>query len=289
MKQPRKRGVQSSMTGKSIRWGFGMICGTSMTRMSWSSGKKDSKDNCSEFNTIYWKMNPKLREQSCNETKGCSYSSENGVCLQNNQKQITRDIDIISTPNKIKSLVVKRDSGDIVVAIEGLMKESFTSSLADSIEKSHEAAHEVAKALVLDVLHDCSNIQHVGTILSHIFTDETVLSSTRALAYFYLHTNVSIGNILWQLNWLRFYYCRGGGKVSSFIFFTLPDPQVYSEIELINQFLLWSQQKEFRDVVYPIVIWSFQQEESVVKPLGEIAGESLKELQVYTSFQSLVI
>ena len=197
----------------------------------------------------------------------------------------------ITTTNKIKSLIVQRDSGDIVVAIEDLMKESFTSSVADSIEKSYEVAHEVAKTLVLDVLEDSSNIQNVGTILSHIFVDETVLSSTRALTYFYLQTNDSMKNIFWQLNWLRFYYCRGGGKVSCLLLHSVtdldldpPSPhQVYSEIELINQFLLWSQQKEFRDVVYPIVIWSLEQVETV-KPLSVIAGESLKELQVSYPF-----
>jgi hypothetical protein len=269
------------MEGKSIRWIFGMIYGTSMTRLVMNSEKSDRENVCNEFNSMYWKMNPKFREKKCIERRGCSFHTGDGKCLPNNQT-LNQDIEISSASNKIKSLVVKRDSGDIVVAIEGLMKESFTSSLADSIERSHEAAHEVAKALVLDVLHDSSNIQHVGTILSHIFADETVLSSTRALAYFYLHTSESMSNILWQLSWLRFYYCRGGGKVlfpiSSFLNHLAP--QVYSEIEAINQFLLWSQQKEFRDVIYPIVIWSLEQDESVVKPLGQIAGDSLKELQV---------
>jgi hypothetical protein len=42
---------------------------------------------------------------------------------------------------------------------------------------------------------------------------------------------------------------------------------------------MWSQQQEFRDVVYPIVIQTLQQRGTVVEPLGQIAGESLKELQ----------
>lgn len=160
---------------RSWRWGVVMMSGMSLTRISLSSNESKDKGN----------------------------QGEKGTKTQQ-----------ITTTNKIKSLIVQRDSGDIVVAIEDLMKESFTSSVADSIEKSYEVAHEVAKTLVLDVLEDSSNIQHVGTILSHIFVDETVLSSTRALTYFYLQTNDSMKNIFWQLHWLRFYYCRGGGKVS---------------------------------------------------------------------------
>lgn len=53
-----------------------------------------------------------------------------------------------------------------------------------------------------------------------------------------------------------------------------------SEIELINQFLIWSQQQEFRDILYPILIQTFQHRESVLEPLGIIAADSLKCAQV---------
>lgn len=189
-------------------------------KCSYVSFNNDSSDDntsrCQDFNSIYWKMRYN-RKESCQQA-GCDFEGNKwfGKCKSLNVSHDAR-MNLKapnSGPNPIYSLLVTKDSSeDVIIAIEGLMKDKFTSTVADSIEKSHEAAHEVAKALVLDVLRETSNIEHVGTILSHIFADETVLKSTRALAYFYLHTDETMDSISYQLNRLRFYYCRGGGKV----------------------------------------------------------------------------
>jgi hypothetical protein len=190
---------------------------THLWRSSASESSTDGKDSsCVDYNAIYWKINQKSRERKCEAMAGCVFEGIGwqGRCQKvSNQSDKRHQPPRPSTSNQIYSLLVKKDSEDVVVAIEGLMKESFTSSVADSIEKSHEVAHEVAKAIVLDVFHDTDNIQHLGTLLGRIFADDSVLSSTRALAYFYLHIDPTMTSLLWQLNWLRFYYCRGGGKV----------------------------------------------------------------------------
>jgi hypothetical protein len=205
------------------RWSGGflvVICGSNhlCRKFSENSNHVSSKEinSCEEYNSIYWKMNQKTREMKCEQVtgNGCAFEGRGwtGKC-QPLQRPGTRPQSSKSTSNHIYSLLVKKDSEDVVVAIEGLMKETFTSSVADSIEKSHEVAHEVAKAIVLDVFQNTDNIQHLGTLLGRIFADETVLSSTRALTYYYLHIDPTMTSLMWQLNWLRFYYCRGGGKV----------------------------------------------------------------------------
>jgi hypothetical protein len=178
-------------------------------------------DQCHEYNSLYYRISgleSNEREKKCNRQIGCYFEGIgwNGQCKTLAVKGKNQKLSLSSsTPDRIYSLLVTNEkNSDVVVAIEGIVKESITSSVADSIEQSHEAAHEVAKELVIQVLQNTDNVQNVGIFLERIFSDESVLESTRSLSYFHLHTSSTLRNILYQLNWLRFYYCRGGGKVS---------------------------------------------------------------------------
>eukprot|EP00602_Paraphysomonas_sp_CaronLab_P010487 CAMPEP_0185027264 /NCGR_PEP_ID=MMETSP1103-20130426/12087_1 /TAXON_ID=36769 /ORGANISM="Paraphysomonas bandaiensis, Strain Caron Lab Isolate" /LENGTH=272 /DNA_ID=CAMNT_0027561167 /DNA_START=263 /DNA_END=1081 /DNA_ORIENTATION=- len=168
------------------------------------------------------------------------------------------------------ALLLEDDSKSPVVAIEVMMKESITSSVADSIVKSHEAAHQVSKALIIELLQNEENVHTLGIILRNCFSSEPVLGPVRWLSYYYLHTDATLENILWQLEWQRSWFFRGPGKV-------------YTEAELMRLFLWWSQQEGFRQVVHPLVVWALEQQEAAVVPASDAAAQAIKYNEGYAA------
>jgi hypothetical protein len=77
----------------------------------------------------------------------------------------------------------------------------------------------VAKELVIEVrvmlktiLYE-GTVNELGSLLGMCFAYPTVQAPIRSLAYFYLHTDNTMDNILWQLEWQRHYFFSGDGKV----------------------------------------------------------------------------
>jgi hypothetical protein len=205
--------------------------------------RKDDKPRklasvCDKYNSLFYRLQSKRRISLCSDEVGCIFEGmgRKAVCKEstalerpvgslpvkpeNHIKSENNENVTLETPEKPEkySLVLENEragSDSPVLAIEILMKESFTSSVADSIVNAHEAAHQVSKALVIEVLQNKENVNKLGILMRNCFAYETVRAPVRDLAYFYLHTNDSMENILWQLQWQRGYWFQGGGKVSS--------------------------------------------------------------------------
>ena len=56
--------------------------------------------------------------------------------------------------------------------------------------------------------------------------------------------------------------------------------QIYTVIELINQFINWSQQQEFHPLVTSLLISTLKQQDSVISPLSKIVAEAIHGTQV---------
>jgi hypothetical protein len=56
-------------------------------------------------------------------------------------------------------------------------------------------------------------VNELGTLLGMCFSYPTVQCPVRAWAYYYLHTETTMSNILWQLEWQRKYFFSGDAKV----------------------------------------------------------------------------
>jgi hypothetical protein len=181
-----------------------------------------NKNACQEFNTFYWKMRGGDRPAACMQDIGCKFvgSGRNGTCVPVHTLNSKR---ASNADSRAYSLRVSQDSKSPAGAIEILMKEKITSSVADSIIESHDAAHEVSKELVIEVLNDKDNVSKLATALGNAFGDEAILRPIRDFTYFYLHTDDTLRNINWLLHGQMKYFFKEHGKVCTYniLFVTL--------------------------------------------------------------------
>lgn len=144
--------------------------------------------------------------------------------------------------------------------IEILMKQQFASSVADQIVNSHQAARKVAKELVIEVLQSEGTVNELGSLLGMCFAYPTVQAPIRSLAYFYLHTDNTMDNILWQLEWQRHYFFGGDGKE-------------WTETKIKDLFVWWLGTDDFKAVLYPLVFWVLRDRDIAVVPLSQMNAE----------------
>lgn len=173
----------------------------------------NSKNTCEDYNSIYRKMRGGDRHAACMAVKGCKFVGKgwNGSCVPVHTLTSKRSSNVDSS--RAYSLLLSQESNTSAGAIEILMKEKITSSVADTIIESHDAAHEVSKELVIEVLNDKDNVSKMATALSNAFGNEDVLSPIRDFTYYYLHTDDTIRNINWLLHGQMRYFFKGHGKV----------------------------------------------------------------------------
>ena len=86
-------------------------------------------------------------------------------------------------------------SGNRDIPVQILVKETLTSTALDALEDSEEVVKAISKSLVMDILKDSETPGQLGTLLSYIFTSETVLSPTRELIYWSLFLPPTMKNI----------------------------------------------------------------------------------------------
>jgi hypothetical protein len=160
----------------------------------------ETPSDCETYNSMLYCLRPSLRLTDCNRDQRCVFEGKGwtGHC-KSRQFQYS--------PEKVQFVL--------------LMKDSVASSVADSIFNAHDAAHEVAKELVIEVLQNKDNLKNLDILLRKVLIEESVLSPTRDLVYYYLHSDVIMRNILWLLSRQRQFYFRGAGKVVICIFFSL--------------------------------------------------------------------
>jgi hypothetical protein len=172
------------------------------------------------------------------------------------------------TVNKVSVL-----SNNKSTYIEVLMKEKITTKVADSISESQQVANELAKSLVIEVLHNPKNLHQLGIILHNCFNYPQVQLSIRDLVFYHLHTEYTIKNTIYLLHGQIKYFLSDAGKN-------------YTLSQLLTLLQWYSTQDYFFEMVIPLFIWSISSKDAsvdhTVDYLAKAASDSLSYNQVST-------
>lgn len=188
-----------------------------------SGASKEKKSQCDQYNSLLYKFRGNERSNSCEKEKGCTFVGVgwNGMC---STKKAAKSA-AVDPDNIVYSLLLSQETNTPAVSIEILMKKTLTSSVADSIVEAHDAAHQVSKELVIEVLDDPDNVAKLAIALGNIFSNEAVLRPVRDFSYFHLHTQGTMQNIIWLLHEQMKYFFKENGKVC-LAPSNIPEPQL---------------------------------------------------------------
>jgi len=301
--------LNRSVTPIIIGFGYISIHSTNSQTNCESKRKTKSETRCEAYNSFFNIFFEKRREELCLNEPGCLFRGKGitGTCYPKYKAVTSRDHGKLSNYSGISQLPSSTSSttstampsslspitktpeptptpsssvpfpitGELKLEedsqIEILMKQQFTSSVADQIVNSHEAARKVAKDLVIEVLQNEGTVNQLGSLLGMCFEYPTVQAPIRSLAYFYLHTDTTMSNILWQLEWQRHYFFSGEGKD-------------WTEMKLKELFMWWTSTEDFYLVISPLVLWVLGDREVSTIPLSHMNAEYYDFYRVYKAY-----
>lgn len=60
----------------------------------------------------------------------------------------------------------------------------------------------------------------------------------------------------------------------------LPNVQIYTEAQLINLFIWWTDTPHFKETIFPLINWAIRDKEVSIEPLASIVVDALKYREV---------
>jgi hypothetical protein len=170
------------------------------------------------FNRLSWAE----RRRRC-EDAGCRFSGSSvfGSCEYTGDASEYADaVGPRMTQHKPRyaEIVIETDNANkeiknlLVLVNDSLSVNTQLSSAAvDSMKDSQEIANDLARSLVMEVLHGKNNTRKLGELLQYTFAYETVLAPTRDLIYWSLATPEVVNNTLWLCKYQRDYWLKDEG------------------------------------------------------------------------------
>eukprot|EP01031_Cornospumella_fuschlensis_P032744 gene32744-39584_t len=137
-----------------------------------------------------------------------------------------------------------------VPPIKVLINEQLAATAVDTIRDSQALAHELSKKLVVDYLTNKNSSEHVGIVLKVATSYESILKPTRDLIYWSLQFPCSIDPI-----------ATNAKSIINYI-------PVETVSILAQDWLKHPVTK--KDIIVPLLTWTFQQPDVSVEPLRDV-------------------
>ncbi len=142
-----------------------------------------------------------------------------------------------------------------------IINDQLTSSAVDSIRESQLAANQLAKSLLIELLHDEHSPKKFGELLKYTFAYESVLKPTRDLIHWSLRTDSTMTSVEQQARTGLYSYMSRTGSAKS---------------QLVGLSTHWLGQRDTRlFTLNPLLTWTMKQPELAVDPLAEVVKVAL--------------